>query len=402
MGQGRARTRYPGVEARGASIRVRFFYRGRRSETLRLEPTAANLTYAARLRGEIMRKIELGVFKYADYFPHSDFAIAEAPSSQSFQEASELWLETADLEKSTREGYRKSLKRYVWPWIGSLPIHAITEMQIYQLLAAIKASKKTRNNALITVRRTFALAGLLTADRVEYAKHQAPLPDPFGPAEVEKILAKLGELYGDQVEAYFGLAFFTGARTSELLGMRWEDIDLNENVWRVRRAWVRKEEKGTKTARERDHELSVRAKHYLTLQAKHTRLAGGRVFLDPLTGRPYVDDKPPRERYWRPALKLLGMRYREPYQTRHTYITTAIMGGASPSYVAAQAGNSTAVIYKHYFRWLRIDGKERGKIDAAQLPHAGQGGGEQGGNPGVVANDGATQSADSTGSAESS
>jgi integrase len=385
MGNGGADKRYPGVEARRSSIRIRFNYRGRRSETLRLEPTPANLKYASRLRAEILRKIELGVFKYADYFPGSAFAIAEAPVSQSFREASELWLETADLEKSTREGYLKSLKRHVWPWIGSLPIHAVTEMQIYQMLAAIKASKKTRNNTLITVRRTFALAGLQTAERVEYAHHQSPLPDPFSPEEVETILTKLGALYGEQVEAYFGMAFFTGARTSELIGMRWEDVDFNHSIWRVRRAWVRHEEKGTKTSRERDHELSVRARRYLDIQAKYTRLAGGRVFIDPITEKPYIDDKPPRERYWRPALKLLGIRYREPYQTRHTYITTAIMGGASPSYVAAQAGNSVAVIYKHYFRWLRLDGKERGKIDAAQLPQVGQTEGKSRGNAGVKA-----------------
>jgi integrase len=394
MGARGSKPRHPGVEARGDSIRLRFNYRGRRSETLRLPPTPANLTYASRLRSEILRKIELGVFKYADYFPGSAFAIAEAQTSQNFLEASELWLETADLEKSTREGYLKILKRHVWPWIGSLPIHAITEMHIYQLLAAVDASKKTRNNVLITVRRPFALAGLQTAERIEYARHQTPLPDPFSPAEVERILAKLGALYGEQVEAYFGVAFFTGARTSELLAMRWEDIDFNQNIWRVRRAWVRKEEKGTKTSRERDHELSVRARQYLDLQAKHTRLQGGRVFMDPVTGRPYIDDKPPRERYWRPALKLLGMRYREPYQTRHTYITTAVMGGASPSYVAAQAGNSVAIIYKHYFRWLRLDGRERGKIDAAQLPHVGQTTGETGGNQGVSAAGGMTQPID--------
>jgi hypothetical protein len=88
------------------------------------------------------------------------------------------------------------------------------------------------------------------------------------------------------------------------------------------------------------------------------------------------------------------MRYREPYQTRHTYITTAVMGGASPSYVAAQAGNSVAIIYKHYFRWLRLDGRERGKIDAAQLPHVGQTTGETGGNQGVSAAGGMTQPID--------
>ena len=154
-------------------------------------------------------------------------------------------------------------------------------------------------------------------------------------------------------------------RTSEQIALRWSDVDWKENVVRVSRARVRHEEKETKTATTRHHELSSRARVFLERQRAYTQLKGDNVFLDPVTGQPYNDDKPPRERYWRPVLAALGLRYREAYQMRHTYATMAIMAGASPIYVARQMGNSPRIVFKHYARWIESAdrGRERKKID---------------------------------------
>jgi Site-specific recombinase XerD len=367
MGKGGSGKRYPGVEARGNSIRIRFNYRGRRSETLKLEPSTANLSYVNKLRGEILRKIEIGTFSYAEYFPESKFATKDKPKAQTFKKLSEVMLETSDIATSTRYGYRKSLKRYAWPAFGETPVDQISELDILKALAGVKG--KTRNNTLLPIRRTFALAKLKddpTAE-INYVRHQTPDPDPFEPEEVEAILNKMRELYGEEVENYFGVGFFTGARPSEAIAALWGDISLKDQSWHISRAKVLKEEKGTKTHKARDHELSSRAMYYVEKQRAKTQLRGATVFLDPVTGKPYNDDKPPRERYWRPVLTLLKMRYREPYQMRHTYITMAIMAGANPVYVARQAGNSPRVIFKHYAKW--IEGADRSR-ERQKIEHA--------------------------------
>ena len=362
-----------GIEVRGGSIRIVFYWRNRRCrETLKLEPTKANLTYAARLRGEILRTIELGNFDYTEYFPDSELARAAGKkSAPTFRALAEAWLAAADLQKSTREGYAKSLKKYIYPPIGDKPIDQISHLMLTELLGSIKASKKTRNNTLIPIRRVFDLAftdGLIPANhaaRLRYARHQLPEPEPLSPEEVDSVLAKMRERYGAEVENWFGLGFFAGMRTSEQIALRWSDVDLKANVVKVQRARVRHEEKETKTATTRHHELSARARVYLDRQRAYTQLKGDSVFLDPVTGRPFNDDKPPRERYWRPALAALGLRYREPYQMRHTYATIAIMAGASPIYVSRQMGNSPRIVFKHYARWIETAdrGRERKKID---------------------------------------
>jgi integrase len=368
-----------GLEVRSGSIRIVFYWRNRRCrETLKLEPSKANLTYAARLRGEILRKIELGTFDYAEYFPDSDLARASVKAATpTFRSLATTWLAAADLQKSTREGYEKSLKKYIYTPIGDKPIDQVTHLMLTELLGAIKASKKTRNNTLIPIRRVFDLAftdGLIPANhaaRLRYARHQLPEPDPFSPDEVDAILARIKQRYGTEVENWFGLGFFAGMRTSEQLALRWPDVDFKNNVILVKRARVRHEEKETKTAKARYHELSARARVFIERHRAHTQLKGDAVFLDPVTGNLYNDDKPPRERYWRPTLAALGLRYREPYQMRHTYATMAIMAGASPIYVARQMGNSPRIVFKHYARWIESAdrGRERAKIDAF-LDHA--------------------------------
>lgn len=256
----------------------------------------------------------------------------------------------------------------------------VTTLMLMDALSDLDATGKTRNNTIIPIRKIFAIAvsdKLTTTNpalEIHYVKHQTPDPDPFDPSEVRSILQWMQSHYGDEVENYFGTGFYTGMRTSEQMSIVWNDIDWNDAVIKIQRARVRKEHKGTKTGRARDHELNSMAIHYLSRQKQFTQLKGDLVFPDPVTGKQFNDDKPPRLRYWIPALKSLGIRYREPYQMRHTYATMAIMAGVNPVYVARQMGNSVRVMFKNYARWIeRADrGRERSKLDGVLGQNLGQ------------------------------
>ena len=364
-----------GLEYRGDSIRISFYWRGRRCrETLRLEPNLANRTYASRLRAEILRKIELGSFRYADYFPDSPLAQQEQAPSTIFKDVAETWLATGGFAKATRNGYRKILEQRSYPEIGDAPIASVGYLKLLELLPADEEglTKKTRNNVLVCIRRPFDIAhvgGVIhmnPALRLKYLRTQVPPPDPFDPQEVDAIITGLERRCGEQPANYAGVGFYVGPRPSEQIAFAWPDIDWRTKIQRISRAVVLREEKDTKTDRVRDHELSGLALHYLERQRAHTQLRGPSVFLDPVTGKTYNDDKPFRERYWRPTLKILGIRYRVPYQMRHTYATMAIMAENNPTWIARQMGNSPAIMWKHYGRWLeRVDrGRERKKLDA--------------------------------------
>jgi integrase len=70
------------------------------------------------------------------------------------------------------------------------------------------------------------------------------------------------------------------------------------------------------------------------------------------------------------TLRALRMRRRRAYQTRHTYITWAIMQGAEWNGWARQVGHiSAAMIHSTYFFWVD-KANQAGDREAAKLEEA--------------------------------
>jgi len=91
------------------------------------------------------------------------------------------------------------------------------------------------------------------------------------------------------------------------------------------------------------------------------------VFLNPVSGTPWPDVQDQRQLYFHPALRALGIRSRDAYQTRHSYATLALMSGVSPAYIARQLGHATtAMLFQNYSRWIDggDDGREARKLNA--------------------------------------
>jgi integrase len=354
-----------GVEPRDNSIRIHFTFKGQaRKETLKtdgkpLQPTPANLKYAARLASEIRQKIRFGTFVYAEYFPASKNATTAAGVSVS--DRLDTWFESlVGKAASTMKGYR--VARDWWKSkIGAKPIRALVRSDILTALASEPDwTGKTRNNKMSVLRGAIELAiadGVLVHDPsagIDSFPHQDPEPDPFDQDEAEAIIAGLATHYDEQVARYFGLKFYTGTRTSESLALRWPMVDWRRHTIAIGEGIVLGEHKSTtKTNKARHVQLNGRALGFLKEQKPSTFLhAAGWIFPDPRTGERWTDDEPPRELYWRPCLKRLGIRYRSPYETRHTYATMMLMAGAAPAWAAKQMGHSLEQFLRTYARWM--------------------------------------------------
>ena len=98
----------------------------------------------------------------------------------------------------------------------------------------------------------------------------------------------------------------------------------------------------------------------LRRQRELTGLKGKHVFTRE-DGTALHDLQVPWKR-WRYARKRLGMRYREPYQMRHTSVTWNLMIGKNLLWVAEQHGHSPAVMFKAYAKWL--EGASKKDIEA--------------------------------------
>lgn len=357
-----------GVTSRSdSSITVQFYWNGINCrETLKLEPTKQNMQYVSRLRSEILRKITLGTFSYAEYFPNSKRAAIDRPKIPVFKDLADTWLNIikANQAYSTYLTYRKYLDKYWLPKFGDCRIDKILHSEICTTLSLIEVSPKTRNNILITMRGPLHMAfidGTIESDptaRIENVKFQNPEPDPLTNEEVDLVLDYMRRKYDEQVANYFEYAFFSGIRTAEQIELYWGDVEQDQVT--IRRSRVVNRVKATKVYKTRQIASNDRAKAALKRQEKFTKMKGQHVFNNPITGLPWNDHRAQSQLYWHPTLKALGLRERDPYQTRHTYATMMLMMGANPMWVAKQMGHATMkMLLDIYARWIDKADKSR-------------------------------------------
>nr|WP_250212248.1 site-specific integrase [Pseudomonas fluorescens] len=164
---------------------------------------------------------------------------------------------------------------------------------------------------------------------------------------------------------------WTGLRTSELVALDWGDIDwLREEVM-VSRAMTQAgkgKAETTKTAAGRRRVKLLRpVLQALKAQKAHTFLADAEVFQNPRTLERSAGDEPIRKTMWVPAMKKAGVRYRRPYQTRHTYASMMLSAGEHPMWVAKQMGHTDwTMIARVYGRWMpSMDVLAGAKVEAA-------------------------------------
>lgn len=366
--------------ARGASLRVRFYYRGEECrETLKMEPTPKNIQYADRLRGEILRKIEMGTFNYGEYFPESKRAAtprAASPSEVTVGERLDDFMTQARkavaktrMSPSTLEGYRKVVDGRLRPRWGAVRLVDVRPADLRKWISDLDVTLKTARNILGPLGSVLADAlndelideNPLTKIDVRKLLSKTTRPsdyevDPFSIDEIRAILAAADELYpGGAARNLFQFAFWSGMRTSELIALDWLHVDLNAGVVRVQNAQVVGTMKTTKTkAGLRDVLLLPSARAALEAQREVTRgMEHNRVFVVPWHGRPWSGDKQIRVNCWTYVLKKAEVRYRNPYQTRHTFASMLLSRGENPLWVAQQMGHvDTEMITKTYGKWI--------------------------------------------------
>ncbi len=83
-----------------------------------------------------------------------------------------------------------------------------------------------------------------------------------------------------------------------------------------------------------------------------------------------MEERAFRRSYWEPTLRRLGMRYRPPYNTRHTYATMMLMAGMTPAFCAKQLGHSVEMFLRTYAKWIdgRQNALEMNRLEAALSP----------------------------------
>lgn len=173
---------------------------------------------------------------------------ADPVSELSVGKAMDRYIESKDgvLSPATIAAYKRIRKNHLQDLMG-VKLRALTQERVQRAVNAMTKEGKSPK----TVRNAH---GLLTATLAEYRpgmvlrttlpqkiRYEAAVPS------VEDVKAILAALPGTEIELPATIAIWLGLRMSEVLGLRWGDIDLDKKVLHVRRAKVDEGVKTTKT-----------------------------------------------------------------------------------------------------------------------------------------------------------
>jgi integrase len=177
-----------------------------------------------------------GIDPIEDRHRRRDEARAEASEQNLFKGAAQRFIDVhADGWRNFkhRQQWRNTLQAYAYPTLGSRPISAIDGALITQALSPIWSSKpETARRVKQRIERV-----------VQWVRDGTPLPQrsaskrvrhhpamPF--AELPAFMAELSKNGGVTAGA-LEFTILTAARTSETIGAKWSEIDLDAAVWTV-------------------------------------------------------------------------------------------------------------------------------------------------------------------------
>lgn len=164
-----------------------------------------------------------------------------------FKEYAEMWINTYKKERikaTTLGGYRTILESHLYPSFGDEKITDITTRLIQEMLnSKSQKSRKTLQDIMILLRAILDSAqkdGIIPnnpADdkRITIPSTKKTTRNALEVNDIKDIISSLAKLPNPDDRRYQALLIFTGMRRGEVLALKWDDIDLANNVINVRR-----------------------------------------------------------------------------------------------------------------------------------------------------------------------
>ena len=145
----------------------------------------------------------------------------------------------------TYEGYEATVRRHLLPGIGHYRLRQLTAVDIKTFMQRQLASGLTPDS--VRNQHSILRRALEIATRYDYTQRNvARLVSPprlrrteIHPLDREETLRVFAAARGHRLEALFVLAAATGMRLGEVLGLRWDAVDLDRGFVRVERILAR-------------------------------------------------------------------------------------------------------------------------------------------------------------------
>lgn len=178
---------------------------------------------------------------------------------------------------ATATTYKRQLTLHILPHFEGRTVESVTVDDVQRLFNSIDGSKATKEKVKMVLSMIFDAAvedGLLKKNptkskRLKITGSASEPTEPYTVEEMRYIVQNIGRVKSPQDRAYIALMALHPLRLEEVLGLKWEDVDMAKMTIHVRRAVTHPtrnqlEVKETKTAASvRDIALTTTALQYL-------------------------------------------------------------------------------------------------------------------------------------------
>jgi integrase len=272
----------------------------------------------------------------------------------------------------TCERHEINVRVHVNPVLGRVRLKCLTPAHVRALhrekLDAGLASATVRKiHSILHKARSQAVADGLVPRNAADVSAPRSAPKEMRPLSEDeaRLFLEVVKTSGGRFEALYVLAITTGLRRGELLGLRWDDADLERGTLRVGRSLVRESGRHTvgetKTRRGR-RQVNLTPRTVSALKAHRKRQLEERMTLGEIyedrglifsssVGTP-VNPENLVNRSFKPLLKKAGLPEIRFHNLRHTCATLLLGRGVHPKLVQELLGHATIAMtldtYSHY------------------------------------------------------
>lgn len=322
-----------------------------------------------------------------------DRALVE-PSKMTVSDLLDRWLESREgqVKGRTMEMYRYEIEHYIKPEIGKTLLQKLSPLDVEKMKNGIIKKIKTNpeNTRGSTGLRTAAgcrrtlhsaleqaiLWELIPKNPVKAVKPPKPVKRDVEIWELQEVKAFLAVAEQHRLYALFYLALSTGMRQAELLGLKWEHINMDRGTLHVRESVSREGNKGVVTRpknnktrllslgqdsidvlkeHQKQQELEAAAfKDYEPSGLVFTNIKGGMIDRDNLNriwyllrDKTVLVEHQGRKKLETPVKKITF------HALRHTHASMCIRSGMDPKSLSERLGHATASftldVYSHVF-----------------------------------------------------
>jgi integrase len=282
----------------------------------------------------------------------------------------EEWMTTSvepRCRPSTVVSYRSTVARYIIPAIGRVPLSKLEPTDVQRMLAGLAR----QNLSTTTVRYAYAVlrialgralkAGKVIRNVATLVDQPAASTTELRPLSADQVRTFLDSIEGSRQEPLYVLAVALGMRQGELLGLRWQDVDLDAGTLTVRHTLrigtdqlaEPKTDRSRRTLRLSPDVASLLRSHKARQAAE--RLAagprwhdGGFVFATP-HGTPLNASNVTHA--FQAALRHVGLPRQRFHDLRHAFATLQLEDGEELAVISRMLGHAnfstTANVYAH-------------------------------------------------------